>query len=197
MSNLKINKVIRFLTYSDILILSGWGLINPILAVFFSDQIVGGSLAVAGLASTIYFIVKSFVQIPIARLIDAKRGEWDDFWIMTIGSLLISVSGFLFIFATTPIHVYLIQIVNGLGGALSYPGWLAIFTRHIDKRSEGFEWSLYYTATDLGAALSAGLGGYLATNLGYRPMFAIVGTLSLFGTLLLAGITHHLKRGSR
>lgn len=194
MAKLQINRVIRYLTYSDIILLSGWGLINPILAIFFADQIVGGSVAVAGMASTIYFLTKSFVQIPVARLIDAKRGEWDDFWIMVIGTLLISLSGYLFILARTPIHVYLIQIVGGLGGALSYPGWLAIFTRHIDKRAEGFEWSLYYTATDLGAALTAGLGGYLASTFGYRPMFAIVGTTSLIGTFLLAGITHNLKK---
>lgn len=194
LADIKINKIIQFLTYSDILMLSGWGLINPILAVFFTEQIIGGSVAVAGLASTVYFLTKSILQIPIARLIDLRRGEWDDFWIMIFGSLLITLAPFMFIFATFPWHIYIIQAIHGLGGALSYPSWMAIFTRHIDKREEGLEWSLYYTATDIGSALTAGLGGFLALNFGYKNLFAIVGVLSLAGTMFLAGVTTNLKR---
>lgn len=194
LSGIKIDKIIQFLTYSDILMLSGWGLINPILAVFFTEQIIGGSVAVAGLASTIYFATKCVFQIPIARFIDLRKGEWDDFWIMIFGSLLITLAPFMLIFATFPWHIYIIQIIHGVGGALSYPSWMAIFTRHIDKKEEGLEWSLYYTATDIGSALTAGLGGFLALTFGYRNLFAIVGVLSLIGTLFLSGVTANLKR---
>lgn len=190
---LKINRVIQFLTYSDILMLSGWGLVNPILAVFFTDKIVGGSVAIAGIASTIFFFTKSILQIPVARAVDAKKGEWDDFWIMIVGSTLISASAFSFAFARLPWHVYLIQIMNGIGCALSFPGWLAIFTRHIDRDHESLEWSLYYTAIDLGSALTAALGGFIATTFGYQNLFFIVGVLSLIGTLFLVGVTGKLK----
>lgn len=193
LKGVRVNQVIQYLTYSDILMLSGWGLVSPIIAVFFTEQIVGGSVAVAGLATTIFYVTKSLVQIPVARFVDLKKGEWDDFWTMIIGSLIISFSAFLLIFAQTPIHIYLIQIFYGIGTALSYPSWLAIFTRHIDKKEEGLEWSLYYTATDLGAALTAGLGGFLAANFGYRNLFFIVGVASLVGTAFLAGVTKKLK----
>jgi MFS family permease len=192
-SRIKINRVIQFLTYSDILMLSGWGLVNPILAVFFTDKIIGGSVAIAGIASTIFFLTKSILQIPLARAIDAKKGEWDDFWIMVIGSLLISVSAFSFMFARYPWHIYVIQVVNGLGCALSYPGWLAIFTRHIDRNHESLEWSLYYTAIDLGSALTAALGGFIASAFGYQNLFALVGISSLLGTAFLMGVTGKLK----
>ena len=168
--------------------LSGWGLVNPIIAVFFTEQVEGGNVALAGLASTVYFLVKSIVQIPVARFIDLKRGEWDDYWTMIIGSLIISMSAFLYLFVRLPWQVIAVQAIYGVGGALSYPSWLAIFTRHIDKREEGFEWSFYYTATDLGAALTAGLGGLLASSFGYNLVFVIVGLASLAGTAFLAGI---------
>lgn len=193
LAEIKINKIIQFLTYSDILMLSGWGLINPILAVFFTEQIIGGSVAVAGLASTVYFLTKCVFQIPIARFIDLQKGEWDDFWIMIVGSALITLCPFMLIFAIYPWHIYAIQAINGIGGALSYPSWMAIFTRHIDKKEEGLEWSLYYTATDIGSALTAALGGFMALTFGYQNLFAIVGTLSLIGTLFLAGVTTNFK----
>ena len=191
---LKVNKVIEFLTLSDILMMSGWGLITPIIAVFFTEQVRGGSVALAGLASTVYFLTKSFMQIPVARFIDLRRGEWDDYWIMITGSLIISLSAFLYIFVRLPWHVVLVQMVYGLGGSLSYPSWLAIFTRHVDRKQEGFEWSLYYTTTDLGAALTAGLGGLLAANFGYQLVFIIVGVASLWGTAFLGIMAHDFKK---
>jgi len=193
-SGVKINKVIEYLTFSDILMMSGWGLISPIIAVFFTDQIVGGSVEIAGFATATYFLTKSIVQVPVARYIDLRRGEWDDFWVMITGSLLITFTAFLYIFIKYPWQVYVVQAIYGIGGALSYPSWLAIFTRHIDKKEEGFEWSIYFTTTDIGAALTSGLGGLMVTQMGYKPVFAIVGVLSFVGTLFLAGITHNLKK---
>lgn len=193
-AGLKVNKVIEYLTFSDILMLSGWGMINPIIAVFFTDQVIGGSVALAGLASTVYFVTKSIIQLPVARFIDVRRGEWDDWKVMVLGSLVISLSAFLYIFVKYPWQVMAVQILYGVGGALSYPSWLAIFTRHIDSHEEGFEWSLYYTATDLGAALTAAIGGLLAASFGYKLVFVVVGVLSLAGTVFLAGITRELKK---
>ncbi|KKR37793.1 hypothetical protein A2361_00270 [Candidatus Woesebacteria bacterium RIFOXYB1_FULL_40_26] len=194
LAGLKINKIIEYLTFSDIMVLSGWGLISPILAVFFTEQVKGGTVALAGLAATVYFLTKSIVQIPIARFIDAKRGEWDDYWVMIAGALIISISAFLYIFVQYPWQVIAVQIVYGLGGALAYPAWLAIFTRHVDTHREGFEWSFYYTATDLGSALTGGLGGLLAAAYGYNMVFVIVGISSLLGTAFLAGIVRDIKR---
>lgn len=180
-----VNKVIRFLTLSDILMLSGWGLVNPIFAVFITNQIQGGNVEIAGLAIATSLLTKSLVQLPVARLIDRKKGEIDDFWLMILGSLIISSSAFFYIFANNVFHVLLIQVINGFGSALSYPSWLAIFTRHLDTHKEGFEWSLYFTATDLGGALVASLGGAIANYLGFQPLFLLVGLLALLGTAFL------------
>lgn len=193
-SGIKINKVIEYLTFSDILMMSGWGLISPIIAVFFTEQIKGGSVQLAGLAAAAYFLTKSIVQIPVARYIDVRRGERDDYRVMIIGSLLITISAFLYIVIQYPWQVFLVQVIYGIGGGFSYPSWLAIFTRHIDRKEEGFEWSIYYTTIDLGAALTSGLGALLVAQLGYKPVFAIVGVLSLLGTFFLAGITRNLKK---
>ena len=174
--------------------MSGWGLVSPILAVYFTDKIIGGSIAVAGLASTIYFLVKSIVQIPVARWIDFRRGEIDDYYTMIIGSVLITISAFSYAWVNYPWQLYLVQIMYGLGGAFSFPSWLAIFTRHVDKNKEGLEWSLYYTGTDLGAALAAGLGGLLAEKIGFTSLFFVVGAMSGIGTLFLMGITSNLNK---
>lgn len=193
LTGVSINKVIQFLAYTDIVMMSGWGLVNPIIAVFFTEQVVGGDVALAGLAATSYFLVKSLLQIPVARWIDLHKGEWDDFIAMAIGAFIYIVCAFLFIGVYLPWHVFAVQILYGIGSALYYPSWLAIFTRHADTDEEGLEWSLYYTGSDLSSALTAGLGGLLVANFGYQNVFLIVALASIVGSAFLLSLAHDLK----
>jgi len=70
-----INKVIKILVFSDLVLLFGWGLITPILAVFILESIKGGDAKVAGIAVGLYWLIKSVFQIPIANFLDKTKGE--------------------------------------------------------------------------------------------------------------------------
>lgn len=191
----KINPVIRFLTISDILMLGGYGLVSPIFAVFITGSIKGGTVAVAGLASAIYLITKSIGQIPIAHFIDKKKGEKDDFWFMLIATLLMAVIPVLYIFVKTPIELYIVQFFYGILSAATFPAWMAIFTRHIDREHEGVEWAVYYTLTDLSAAIFAFLGGFLAFNFGFANLFITMSIIYFFGALFLIGVYRYMRPG--
>jgi len=191
----RINPVIKFLTLSDILLLSSFGLITPIFAVFITESIKGGTVEVVGLASAIYLLTKSVSQVPIARFLDKNKGEKDDFWAMVFGSLGITIVPLLYIFIETPVHLYLVQLFYGFFAAVAFPSWMAIFTRHIDKEREGLEWGVYQTLIDLGTAASASLGGFLAYRFGFAPLFVVISIISFFGTLFLLGVYHDMKEG--
>lgn len=179
-----VNKVIRVLVLGDVMFFSAFGLIGPIFAVFITNQIAGATVATAGFAATINLLVRALLQMPIARYIDRHKGEKDDFIFMVAGSALISIVPFAYFFATTPLHLYLAQVVLGIGGALANPGWYAIFTRHIDKNKEGTEWTLENVGVGLAAAGTATIGGLLAQNFGFHNLFLIVGILSLLGLII-------------
>ena len=179
-----VNKVIRVLVLGDIMFFSAYGLINPIFAVFITNQIAGATIATVGFATTISLLVRALLQMPIARYVDRHKGEKDDFIFMVAGSTLISIVPFAYFFITTPLHLYLAQIVLGIGGALANPGWYAIFTRHIDKNKEGTEWTLENTGVALAAAGTATIGGLLAQNFGFHNLFLIVGIVSLLGLVI-------------
>ena len=191
----EISPVIRFLTISDVLIISGFGLISPIFAVFVVDNIQGSSLEVVGIATTIYLLTKSLGQIPAAYLIDKIRGEKDDFWAMIIGSIVFSFIPVAYLFVNTPSDLYIIQFFYGLAVAFTFPSWLAIFTRHIDRNKEGAEWGVYQTLIDLGAAGTAATGGFLAAKFGFAPLFLIVAAISLIGSLFLVFIYKNMRVG--
>ena len=194
---MKVNNLIKILTFSDVLIVSGWGLINPIFAVFLTQQIKGGNLELVGLSTAVYCILRSALQIPFARLIDSVKGEIDDFALMAAGSALMSLVPFLYFFATTNVQILLLQGLLGVSSAMVSPGWLAIFTRHIDKHIEAEEWGLYNAMVGLGGALTGALSGFLAEKIGFRPLFLIVGIVSVFGTSFLYFVYQDLRHAER
>jgi MFS transporter, DHA1 family, multidrug resistance protein len=188
-----INPVVRFLIMSDTVVIGAAGLLGPIFALFIEDYIVGGNAAVAGLAAGIYLFTKSICQIPIAHLIDRIRGEKDDFWIMLICSLIIAVMPLLYLIIREPWHLYVVQFFIGLFTAATFPTYMALFTRHIDKRKEGTEWGVYFTLTDLTHAGFAAIGGYLATVYGFQALIIAVVVISFLGTLLLWPVKPYIR----
>jgi MFS family permease len=191
----KINPVVYFLTISDVMIMGGLALIMPIFAVFITGQVKGGSLEVVGIAEGIYLAMRSLCQIPFGRLIDRIKGEKDDFYVLLFGSLAISLIPLAYIFCDTPLKIYIVQFFYGIIAAAALPTWLAIFTRHIDKDREGLEWGLYQTFAGLSAAVCASLGGFLATQFGFKTLFITVSVFSFFGSLFLFGIYSRMRSG--
>ena len=110
---------------------------------------------VAGFTFLIYWIVKSFLQIPISRYLDAHHGEKDDFWFMVSGLFLAGLVPFGFLISSLPWHIYAFQALHALSMALVVPSWNAIFTRHMDKKRIAFEWSMNSTVIGLGYGISA------------------------------------------
>lgn len=179
-----INKVIKVLTLSDVALLTGFGFVSPIFAIFITDQIQGGNIQVVGFAAAIYWIVKSVLQIPFGKYLDKVKGEKDDLWFVVIGNILAAIAVFGYIFSSLPWHIYLAQGIYSLGMAMNIPGWSAIFTRHIDKGKEAFEWSTRSTFIGFGAGIAGALGGIIAAKFGFNVLFAGVGIFALVSAIL-------------
>lgn len=185
---MRINKMIRTLVTSDFLLISGFAVFGPVLAIFITQKIEGGSLAIIGFTAAIFQIVKSSIQIPIANYLDKNHGEKDDFYSLIIGSFLIALVPFLYLLARKPIHLYIINAVYGLGAAFAIPPWNAIFTRHIDKMHESTDWAVESVSIGIGAASAAALGGIIAEKFGFQTVFTIAGFVAMAGAITLIKI---------
>jgi MFS family permease len=143
---------------------------------------VGGTIVAAGLASAIFLLIKSVLQIPLARYIDATdhRVRW-----MIIGGGIVGIVPFLYLFVTDITAVYGIQVVRGVGSALLYPAWLGLWSTHLDKHKESFEWSVYSTAVSLGAAVTASVGAAMAQTYGFQPVFIMAGIMTVVSWIIL------------
>lgn len=179
-----INKVVKILVFSDLILLFGWGLITPILAIFIVESIKGGDARVAGIAVGIYWVLKSLIQLPIGRYLDKNHGEKDDFYFLILGMLLASFVPFGFIFASLPWHMYSLQVIHAIGMAAALPAWCGIFTRHIDKGKEAQSWALDSSALGIGTGIAGIIGGTVAKIFGFTPLFIGVGVFGIISALL-------------
>lgn len=191
-----INKVVKTLVVSDLFLNLGWGLLSPIFAIFILEKISNTGPAqaaqIAGLAALFYWIPKSFLEIPIAIYLDKVHGEKDDFWFAFFGLLIISLVPIGYTYSSVPWHIYFFQVVYALGMAMALPSWLAIFTRHIDKGKEAFEWGLETTSIGTGAGIAGGLSGLLVAILGFKSLFIFVSGFTIFAAILLLLIRKHV-----
>ena len=183
-----VNKVIAIIVASDFMVTTGSALLSPIFALFITSQIPGGSARAVGFAIAIYWITKSVLQLPIARYLDRNHGEVDDYYFMIFGLLADSLllCGYYF-FASAVWHVYVLQGLLGAADAFLLPPFYAIFTRHIDPGSEGFEWSIRSSLSfGGGAALGGALGGILLGIVGFRNIFLIAALFNIFSVIVLS-----------
>ena len=196
---LKLNQVILVIIFAQFVFTVAANLSVPFFALFVVQDI-GAAAAAVGFASAIYWVVKSVLQLPLARWIDKNHGEIDDYYSLLIG-LTVTITGlFLFYFARELWHIFAIQALIGVGDAFVVPPLYAIFSRHLDHDSEGFEWAVQSSfSVGAGSALGGTLSGLLVATLGIRPLFLINGTLMLVGLviLLLVIIVFQWLRGRR
>ena len=176
------NRTMKLLMLSDIFVLTGFGLIQPILAIFINQGVAGGTVLTAGLASTIFLLTKSMVQLPFGKYIDdhAKKTRW-----LILGTLLMASVPILYITADSIYKVYLAELIYGLGSGLAYPTWLGLWSRNLDQGQESFQWSVYSTSTGIGTAATGTIGAFMASITGFTATFLLAGLLCLLGCVTL------------
>lgn len=180
----KINIIIKILILSDFLIFAAYQLFTPIFAIFISEKI-SADLEVIGIATGIFLFSKALFEMPVGIMIDKSKSENDDLLAAIVGTVLVGIVYFSYNFISSISQLYVLQGFLGLGGAIAYPGWYTIFTRHIDKGKEGFEWSLYDVLLGIGMAASAALGGFIADKYSFQVLFILVAMVTFSGALLL------------
>jgi len=176
------DRTLFLLILSDIFILSGFGLITPILAIFIKEGLTGGSVVSAGLAISIFWVLKSILQLPLSKYVDSRKKKLK---FLLLGTFIIIIVPFMYAFSQSVTQIYLAQAVYACGAALAYPTWMSLFITHVDKKHKGFEWSIWSTGVGLGTGIAAFIGAKIADLFGFSNLFFIVGSISILGFILL------------
>ncbi|MDD4930760.1 MAG: MFS transporter [Candidatus Colwellbacteria bacterium] len=196
-NSFKTNKVVRNFVISDLVLFGGWGLISPVMSIFVIENIEGASLITVGALALVYWVVRSAIELPMAIVIEKTETEKDDMYVLISGLLLISVSAFWLSFVETIPQLFLFQAVYALGFALYAAAWSGIFSRHIDKSKAAISWAVDHTLIGIATGVTGILGGYIAQDFGFSPIFFLAGMASFVAAVLIFIVPEMILPGKK
>jgi len=184
------NRTLKLLIISDIFVFGGLGFVTPILSIFIKDNLIGGTILAAGIASMIFLMTHATLQLLFAYKFNPK----DRIWMLCVGTALIALVPFGYIFSTHVLHIYIIEFVYGIGAAFAYPSWSSLFTSNLEKGKRGFQYSIYSSSVGIGTAITAGVGAWLAERTSFQLVFGLTGLLAIIGLLILFKLDRKILR---
>lgn len=192
LSHFHINPLIKAFIISETFLWSAWNFIMPIIAIFATSNIVGGNVEIAASAFSVHLIVRVIFELISGRYLSTSK-EIDKFLATILGILLISFSYFGFALTGTVIFLYIFYGIAGMGLGIASPAKNTLFSTHLDKNKEVFEWGVHDAVVIMGMALSAALGGFIASKYGFQALLFLASTVNLLGIVPYILYIHHKK----
>lgn len=193
-TKLTVSDSIKMLLYFLFVINTAAALWGPLFSVFIIRNVAGATLGIIGITSALYSVTKSFLQIPVARYLDAHVGEKDDFTVLFIGIVIASLCSFGLLLVTNVWWLGTVQVFWGVADACTMAAFYAIFSHHLDQGSAGFEWSLYSVGgITVANALGGLIGGFAAETFGFPSLFVAAGIMNFVALFILAGFYSRIK----
>ncbi|XID95503.1 MFS transporter [Paenibacillaceae bacterium WGS1546] len=174
MQRWKVNLIV--LMCGNFLVMAGMTMILPFLSLYLQHDLGLTDEHEIGVWAGIIFaanFVTSFLFQPIWGKLSDKYGR----------KLMLLRSGFgmaivmvLMGFATTPWHLLALRVLNGVIAGF-IPAAVSLVSATTPKERMGFAMGSLQSGGTAGAILGPFIGGLMADNFGFRPIFYITGTL--------------------
>lgn len=169
-----LNKSLKILLITDGLILTASAMLGPIYALFVEK--IGGSIIDAGLAGGIFAFAAGLTTILVGRFSDKiKESEL----IIVFGYLILGLGFFLYTRVNSMQALFLIQALIGFGEAIYTPPFDQIYTKHMEKGTEGRVWGLWEGMRYFVVAGGAAIGSMVVYNFGFDTLFYIMSSISI------------------
>ncbi len=180
MANKLFNKALKILLTTNSLILLAGAMLGPIYALFVKE--IGGDLLDASFASSLFALAAGVTVFILGRYSDKVKEQE---LIVVAGYALMGLGFLFYIFADSVIHIFLIQILIGLGEATYSPSFDALYSKHLNRKKAGSQWGAWEATNYFSIALGAILGGLVVTMFGFTVLFVIMGVACLTSALYI------------
>lgn len=173
------HRILKILISSSIFYNFAAGMLGPIFAIFAKQ--IGGDILVASSSIAIYAAVVGFLILVFGKFED--RLDKRKVFIAGRGINVVGIAGYLFV--SSPLDLFLVQIILGIAIAMMNPTFEALYSRGLRKGHEAFEWSVWEGSINLVVAAAAIIGGLVATFFGFKVLFIFM-TASAFVSFIAA-----------
>jgi MFS family permease len=131
-------------------------------------------------------IVVAQATMILASLVAMRLAEKEGYWLVLLVSFIaLPIRGVMAAYVMNKWGVYPVQFLDGIGAGLqsvAVPGLVARILSGTGRVNVGQ--GAVMTVQGLGASLSPAIGGWIAQNIGYGPMFLILGSFALVSIAL-------------
>lgn len=183
-------KEYKMLLTASLLANFGDNLIGPFYAIYIKE--IGIGLFDLGYASTLFCVATGILMIIIGRYSD----KHNKYLISILGFLLFSLSSLWYLFITSPIHLYILKIIEAFGMACLAAPLTALFAKFIQKGKEGTQWGLEGGGGYIVVGLAVFIGTLIVNFLSFKILFLTMFSVQILAVLVqtkLYFVTRNIK----
>lgn len=194
-----INKVVIFLTFSDVFAWGSYTIIAALTGLYLANKLGADTIQFVGIGTAIYFLTRSLAQIPLGRITDRYKNDKDEILILFVGVILMGIPFVFYPYISSQYHYFFLQFVFGLGVALNVTNWRKLFALNVDGGREGRQYAMYETIISAFTAVFSVIGGVIA-NMGiqyFDMVMSFAGVMIMLGSIWIIFIYKYEERKSR
>ena len=151
-----------------------FSMLSPIYAIFVEE--IGGGILEASYAIAIFTFISGLLIMLFSRFGDNVRHQEK---LISAGYLINAAGFFMYAFVTKPVHLYVVEILFGIGIAILSPVFDGLYSKYLDRGKYISEWGDWEALGYMISSLSALFGGALASMFGFKTLFFTMAGLSL------------------
>jgi MFS family permease len=156
------------------------GIITPTFSLYAKG--LGASLTLIGALGGINGLTRIFSAVPVGLLSDSRGRKT----VLSAGTLLFTLSSFLYTVAPNPYFLFPIRALAGVAGIATFFIGLAHLGDIVAKGERGLAIGLYTTCMGLGHTIGSFIGGWVAeTYGGYRTSYQIAALCALVAFIVV------------
>jgi MFS family permease len=198
-SKFYLNRVVVYLTFSDIFT---WGLyliITAIAGIYFAEKFEENAVSIIGIGTSMFYLARVVAQIPIGILTDKIRRDKDDLIILILGNVLMGVPYLIYPIIESASAFFTLQFIIGIGGAMNLVNWRKLFAENLDKGKEGYTYAAYDTILSIAMVIFGALAGEVASKgKNYFDLVIIlIGVFTILSSIFPLLVFTEKKRKSR
>lgn len=179
---MKLNKVILFLTLSDVFTWGALTVINSFIAIYLANKLGANVLEFIGIGVACLNFFRGFLQIPFGYFLDKTKGQTDEEAFLFLGCFFMGLPFLLYPSIESPYFYYFLQALLGIGAAMNLVSWRKLFATNLSKGKEGLEYGIYETIMSSAMVVFSVVAGFVA-NISQDFFDLVIVTM---GTLMIA-----------
>lgn len=156
-------------------------MLGPLYAIF--SEKIGGDVLDLTWAWSAYLICTGFCYILIGKLFN-RRGY--KVQMMVLGYTLNALLTFGYLWVSSPLQLFWIQVGLGVAEAIGTPLWDSLYASSLHREHQTYAWGLSTGQSQIVSGLAFALGGVLTYYYSIELLFIAMGCIQLLAAVVTA-----------